>query len=81
MPCCGKNRSRELSRYASVTHARSPEPLPSGVTLRYTGTSAILLRGPATGRVYTFTRDVAEQIVARADAEVLLRTGIFTAVS
>ena len=81
MPCCGKNRSAEPSRYASVTRNTPLEPLQHGATLRYTGGSAILLRGPRTGRVYTFTRESPEQIVASVDAEVLLRTGLFRSIS
>ena len=81
MPCCGSNKNAGSPRYTSVTPNTPVHPPVHGVTLRYTGQSAILLRGPRTGRVYTFTPESPEQMVATADVEVLLRTALFTTTS
>jgi hypothetical protein len=79
MSCCGKNQSTRIPRYQSVTPATPPQAPVHGVSLRYIRASTILVRGPRTGRVYTFTPESPEQDVAPADVEVLLRTGLFTA--
>lgn len=81
MACCGGNRSPRPVLHHSVTPAQPPPTPRPGPTLRYTGTSAILVRGPRTGRTYTFTTESREQSVAASDAEVLLRTRLFSQVS
>ncbi len=81
MACCGEKRTREAARYRSVTReapAGEARPGPES-RLRFTGRSAILVRGPATGRTYAFTREAPEQPVARADLDALLRTRLFVA--
>ena len=79
MSCCGKNQNAGFPRYRSVTPVTPPEAPVHGVTLRYIRNSAILVRGPRTGRVYSFTAEAPDQVVASSDMEVLLRTGLFTA--
>lgn len=49
----------------------------ASVALRYLENSRIIVRGPATGRVYDFSAAEPVQHVAAADAVSLLRTGLF----
>jgi hypothetical protein len=78
MGCCGKAREAARSGYASVTPeaAATPEIRP-GVAMRHLGASAILIRGPRTGRAYAFHPGGPDQVVDPRDAEVLLRMEIF----
>ena len=48
-----------------------------GVTLRYRSLSALIVRGPITGRRYQFAGGGSMQTVDRRDAEALLTTGFF----
>ncbi len=79
MPCCGQNRPREPFRYQPVTRPAPPATRAPGpeTRLRFVGRSAILVRGPVTGRSYAFTKEKPELAVARPDVDVLLRTGLF----
>ena len=79
MGCCGENRRRAAIRYPSVTRDAPPPDDRTGPEsrLRFTGHSAILVRGPVSGRSYAFTKEKPEQAVARPDIEALLRTGLF----
>lgn len=83
MACCGGNRTSRPSSHHYVTPApaQADAHFPSGPTLHYTGTSAILVRGPRTGRTYTFTPESRNQSVAHSDAEILLRTRLFSPIS
>lgn len=81
MACCGGNRNPRPVLHHSVTPTQAPPPSQPGPTLRYIGTSGILVRGPRTGRTYTFTPESPEQSVSASDAEVLLRTRLFSPVS
>ncbi len=78
MGCCGKAREAARGQYASVTPetvvAQLPQP---GVAILYLGHSAILIRGPRTGRACTFRPGEAGQLIDPSDAEVLVRTGLF----
>jgi hypothetical protein len=63
-----------------TVHTQSPQPLTThpSVALRYTETSPILVRGPATGRQYQFSGSKPVQTVDARDAAALLRTGFFS---
>ena len=78
MGCCGKAREAIRQEYASVTPepaaARPPQP---GIAIRYLGRSPLLIRGPRTGRAWTFRPGEPDQLVDPLDAEVLVRTGLF----
>ncbi len=79
MGCCGKAREADRGEYASVTpRVATPQPEHDGVRVRYLGRSAIRIRGPRTGLICTFRPGEANQRIDRRDAEVLLRTGLFT---
>jgi hypothetical protein len=60
-------------------HTQSAQPLPanSSVALRYTETSPILVRGPASGRHYQFSGSNPVQAVDGRDVAALLRTAFF----
>jgi hypothetical protein len=63
-----------------IRHQASVAPLvPPGptVTIRYRSGSAILVRGPVTGRQYRFSPERAVQAVDARDVEALLRTRVF----
>jgi hypothetical protein len=47
------------------------------VQLRYAGSSPVVVRGPATGRSYSFSQGGQINTVDRRDAVVLLRTHYF----
>ena len=47
------------------------------VMLCYTGKSAIVVRGPATGKQYQFSAAEPVRVVSVSDAVVFLRTGYF----
>lgn len=55
----------------------STDPIPYAVMLRYLESSPILVRGPATGRQYRFSKDQPVQPTDPRDAEVLVRTRFF----
>ena len=63
-----------------TVHTQSAQPLPShsSVALRYTETSPILVRGPASGRHYQFSGSNPVQAVDARDVAALLRTGFFS---
>jgi hypothetical protein len=62
-----------------AAHTQSAQPLPanSSVALRYTETSPILVRGPASGRHYQFSGSNPVQAVDGRDVAALLRTAFF----
>ena len=78
------NLSKPPSQPAMVgrqvtAHTRSAQPFPthSSVALRYTETSPILVRGPASGRQYRFSGSEPVQAVDARDVVALLRTRFF----
>ena len=84
MGCCGQRRAA-LSRRLTVAPTTPPtvevvEPPASAglpVRLHYVQSRAILVRGPATGRIYQFSAAHADTNVDSRDAAPLLRTGLF----
>jgi hypothetical protein len=94
MGCCGKARANlSVSRAAataapapangSTNQPASPRPASTGtlpLRLRYVGQQGIVVRGPATGRPYTFTGAEPVHTVDPRDAAVLLRTQYFRSV-
>jgi hypothetical protein len=91
MGCCGKVRSNlSVSRGALQSQPVVPQPQlnrlpvlrpvqPGGdaTMVRYSGVSNIAVRGPATGRRYTFSPAQPTQIVDMHDAAALMRTNYF----
>lgn len=89
MACCGKTRStfigqRPVARSApSSPAANRPRvpvaaPAPGGlVALRSVAAGGMVVRGPVTGRQYTFSAAAQVQMVEARDAAALLRTSWF----
>jgi hypothetical protein len=91
--CCGSKRSAWRSALAPPQAAPAPlapepaRPTPGefgpsgpGVTLtklRYWGSASIRLRGPITGRAYSFSGDEPVQEVDVRDAAILVRSTRF----
>jgi hypothetical protein len=83
MGCCGENRAA-LRAQLSATHALPPPrprlPTaddPSGVAFEYRGDAPVLLRGTASGRIYTFSPARRVRLVARADTQQLAQSPLF----
>lgn len=83
MGCCGENRAA-LRAQPRATHAlppphpRSPTADdPSGVAVEYRGDAPILLRGTASGRLYTFSPARRVRLVAGSDTRQLLESPLF----
>lgn len=81
MGCCGQKRTNRQNIEMVATSAAQPRPAPTypvrpGVKLCNMGETALLVRGPTTGRTYGFARSGA-QIVDPQDALALLRTRHF----
>jgi hypothetical protein len=51
------------------------------MTLRYTGTTSILINGARSGRTYLFSTESPKGTVFSDDAPALFSTGLFTAES
>jgi hypothetical protein len=57
---------------------RSAAPSAGGtVRLRYRGSTGIAVKGPRSGRTYTFSGAEPERIVDSRDVEPLLKMGLF----
>ena len=63
---------------ATITPVAWAGPVDSPVAVRYLERSPVLVRGPATGRVYEFSSADAVQSVDGRDASALLRTRFFS---
>jgi hypothetical protein len=78
-PPATNNRQPSIPGQQVAAHTQSAQPLPanSSVALRYTETSPILVRGPASGRHYQFSGSNPVQAVDGRDVAALLRTAFF----
>jgi hypothetical protein len=80
MSCCGKGREQVRvigsARRAPAPQGPAPSREPVGVTLRYLGASAILVRGPVTQRAYSCAPGQTTLVDAR-DSAALVRTQLF----
>ncbi len=76
MPCCGQNRM-EAASFAPRNSA-PVESAAEGTQLRYLQSRPILVRGPSTGRHYTFSGAQPLQAVHPRDVAALVRTGLFS---
>lgn len=76
--------ARDSAQMVSLSQARPgwtglSHPPYSSMPLRYLETSPILVRGPASGRLYEFSGGSPVQSVDTRDAQALLRTRFFRA--
>ena len=82
MGCCGERRAA-LRAQPSAPAPPPPRPRPTelddagGVALEYRGDAPILLRGTASGRLYTFSPTRRVRPVAGRDTEQLLENPLF----
>ena len=86
MPCCGQNREKARTETGQPPAQANPAPpakstpaMNSGgtVRLRYRGSTSISVRGPRSGRNYTFSGSEPERLVDARDVEALLKIGLF----
>lgn len=87
MGCCGEQRAAfraQSSRSHALPppHPRPPEPEPEhehgpGVAFEYRGDAPVLLRGTASGRLYTFSPARRVRLVAGADTKQLTQSPLF----
>jgi hypothetical protein len=89
MGCCGDKRAQLRAsrptppRLAAAPHtpppvaAPAPEPERPDVTVEHVGRTSVRVRGPASGRLYTFTPARRVQPVDAADVPILLRSRMF----
>jgi hypothetical protein len=79
-PPATNNRQPAIASQQLAVHTQPAQPSPrySSVALRYTETSPILVKGPATGRQYQFSGPNPVQAVDARDAAALLRTRFFS---
>jgi hypothetical protein len=90
MSCCGQRRSTFSARPpvlrstvgANLRTERLPAPTPTtqsgcAVALRSVSTRGMVVRGPATGKQYSFSAATPVQMVEARDAAALLRTSCF----
>jgi hypothetical protein len=79
--CCGfdwppKKKRRPEAPIAEPQPAAIPYPAENEVPLRLLGERPLVLRGPATGRIYTFEKGGVLKVDSR-DRDSLLRTRLF----
>jgi hypothetical protein len=75
MACCGQRRAEVTQQTSSgdqVMKASAPT-----ADLRFTRDTAVLVRGPVTGRHYQFSDGICQQAVDAKDAAILLKSGYF----
>lgn len=74
MACCGQQRAALVQGKATGTQSSHSD---SSVNVRFTQASAVLVRGPVTGRHYQFNGTANTQRVDSRDAAALIRSGYF----
>jgi len=78
MSCCGQKRLALTATPRRTPAAEAPRPVrPANPALRYLKEGALALRGPQTGRVYSFDAAGQATAVDPKDLEALLRTRLF----
>jgi hypothetical protein len=75
MACCGQQRSALVQGKATGAQTFSNEG--GSVAVRFKQSSAIIVRGPVTGRHYQFNGSANSQHVDARDAAALVKTGYF----
>jgi hypothetical protein len=75
MACCGQQRAA-LAR-SKATDTPTSHDAGTSVNVRFKQPSAVLVRGPVTGRHYQFNGTANTQRVDARDAAALIKTGYF----
>ncbi len=74
MSCCGQKRAMMTSHTPDRSQPPAPASPAQTLLLRHAREGSIVLRGPYTGQIYSFSRSAATAVFAE-DAGALLRTG------
>jgi hypothetical protein len=83
MGCCGEKRAALRAQSSVPAPPPAPPPRPpeaaddSAVAVEYRGDAPVLLRGTASGRLYTFSPARRVRLVGGPDTEQLLRNPLF----
>jgi len=88
MGCCGNQRAQLRASRPPATRlaagplappppVAAPEPERPDVSVEHVGRTSVRVRGPASGRLYTFTPARRIQPVDAADVPILLRSRMF----
>ena len=75
MACCGQQRAALVQN--KTTSTQFHQDTDASVSVRFKQPSAVLVRGPVTGRHYQFNGSVNTQRVDARDAAALIKTGYF----
>jgi len=75
MGCCGQQRATLVQN--KTTSASTHQSADSLVNIRFTQTSAVMVRGPVTGKHYQFHGTANTQRVDSRDAAALVKSGYF----
>ncbi len=75
MACCGQQRAALVQDKATGT--QTFQDTGTSVNIRFTQPSAVLVRGPVTGRHYQFNGSVNTLRVDARDAATLIKSGYF----
>ena len=78
MGCCVEKRAALRTPKPARPVPRAPEPDDEpGIAVEYRGDAPVLLRGRASGLVYTFSAARRVRLVSRLDARQLVRSPLF----
>ena len=83
MGCCGQKRTTLANHWVPTPTGKVPRAIDprgavaSSVAVRYLAGGPVVVRGPLTGRAYSFSGAGAAQVVDARDAVALLRTRFF----
>ncbi len=75
MACCGQRRAEAVPQLSPADRLMNV-PVPTA-DLRFTQNSAVLVRGPVTGRHYQFRDGICGHPIDAKDASILLKSGYF----
>jgi hypothetical protein len=75
MACCGQQRAALVQ--GKATGAQTFSGPGGSVAVRFKQSSAVMVRGPVTGRHYQFNGSANSQRVDARDAAALIKTGYF----
>jgi hypothetical protein len=75
MACCGQQRTALIQGKATGT--QTVHDADASVIVRFTQPSAVMVRGPVTGKHYQFNGSVNTQRVDARDAASLIKSGYF----
>lgn len=75
MACCGQRRAEAVRQVSPADRLMNASA--TTADLRFTQNSAVLVRGPVTGRHYQFKEGICTHPIDAKDAAILLKSGYF----